>query len=197
MRRSWFAAALGTVILSHLLAQTAFALATEQKGNHPFSELNYTEWKGIMPLVNDPLRIYESWANGNEHLFYKGNTKQLSQALVHFAKVEVKNHVVVLRPGPGTAQSFDRTQFPCNWELHILGGIARTRATDDIEDLYWQKDPVLTVYIGGDIDLEKLEIPKGVTLRGAPGTTEAAMKNTDAQKKIAEFLGAWKKETAK
>ena len=96
--------------------------------------------------------------------------------------------MVVLRPGPAERRAFDKTLIPFNWELHVVGGIAKSRATDDIEDLEWQKDPVLTVYIGGDIDLDKLAIPEGVTLRAAAGISEEAKKNATTQKKIEEFV---------
>src|SRR5258707_15537908 len=108
MRRFCLVAAVVTAILGYLLAQKAFALASESKGNEPLSEKNYTKWLGIMPLVNDKSRVYESWANGNERLYYKGTTKELNVALAHFAKVEGEDHVVVLRPGPVVQDSFDR-----------------------------------------------------------------------------------------
>jgi hypothetical protein len=79
----------------------------------------------------------------------------------------------------------------------VIGGIARSRATDDIEDLEWQKDPVLTAYIGDDIDLDKLEIPDGVTLRAAPGQSEEAKKNEAALKKIEAFIEQRKSEAKK
>ena len=197
MRRLFFVAAIVTAIFGHLLAQKAFALKTDTKGNEPLSEQNYVEWKGIMPIVNDKARVYQVWVNGNEYFCYKGTTKELNVALAKFAKVEVKNHVVVLRPGPGEQRSFKKTPIPYDWELHVIGGDAGSEATDDIEDLEWQKDPVLTVYIGGDIDLDKIEIPKGVTLRAAPGMSEEANKNEAAQKKIEEFVEHRKKETKK
>jgi len=37
-------------------------------------------------------------------------------------------------------------------------------AVDDVEDLDWQKDPVLTIYLGDSIELKSLEFPEGVTL---------------------------------
>ena len=40
--------------------------------------------------------------------------------------------------------------------------------TLDKGDQVWNKDPRLTIYVGGDIDLAKLEIPKGVTLLDVP-----------------------------
>lgn len=189
MSRLYLLVVIVTAAFGQLAAQKAFALATDEIGNAPLSELNYTEWKGIMPLVNDKARVYQVWVNGNESFYYKGATKPLNVALATFAKVEVKNHVVVLRPGPVERRAIrDKTPISFNWELHVVGGLARSRATDDIEDLEWQKDPVLTIYIGGDIDLDKLEIPKGVTLRAAPGQNDEAKKDAAARKKIEEFV---------
>ena len=189
MRHLCLIAAIVTGIFGQLSAQKAFALATEEIGNEPLSEQNYVEWKGIMPIVNDKARVYQVWVNGNENFYFKGTIKPLNAALAAFAKVEVKNHVVVLRPGPVERRaSRDKTPIQFNWELHVIGGIAASRATDDIEDLEWQKDPVLTIYIGGDIDLDKLKIPKGVTLRAAPGQSDEAKKDDATQQTIAEFV---------
>ena len=100
MRRLCLIVAIVTTIFGQLSAQKVFALATDEIGNEPLSELNYTKWKGIMPIVNDKARVYQVWVNGNENFYFKGATKPLNAALATFAKVEVKNHVVVLRPGP-------------------------------------------------------------------------------------------------
>ncbi|MES2792311.1 MAG: hypothetical protein V4719_22025 [Planctomycetota bacterium] len=198
MRRIWFVIALVTMIAGQLFDQKAFALGIEEKGNGPLNEFNYTEWKGIVPIVNDTTRVYQVWVNGNEFLYYQGTTKQLNAALIKFAKVEVKNHVVALRPGPVEQRSFhDKTPIPFNWELHLIGGLTKSKATNDIEDLEWQKDPVLTVYIGGDIDLGKLEIPEGVTLRAAPGKNPEASINEAVGKKIKDFVERQKHETKK
>lgn len=197
MRRICVVATVVTVILGHLLTPKAFGMGTETWGNEPLNEKNYTEWKGIMPLVNDKARVYEIWVNGDERFLYKGNTKELNAALANFAKVEVKNHVVVLRAGPGVGHSFHNAEIPYNWELHVVGGIARMRANDNIEDLQWQKDPVLTIYVAGDIDLDQPEIPEKVTLRGAPDKNAEATQNAAGQKKIMEFLEVRKREAQK
>jgi len=176
--------------LALTLSQGVRAMGTETRGNGALSALNYTEWKGIMPLVNDRARVYEIWINGNEHLYYKGGAKELNVALANFAKVEVKNHVVVLRPGPAVRHGFDQTAYPYDWELHVIGGIARRFTNDNIEDLDRQKDPVLTVVIGGDIDLNKIEFPKGLTLRAAPANHEQPDSGVVTRKRIADFLEA-------
>ncbi|MBC7821289.1 MAG: hypothetical protein IAG10_30750 [Planctomycetaceae bacterium] len=196
MRRSGMIAVVVFGLVGLLLATKAFALAFSEEGNKPQSELNYAQWKGIMPVVNDKARVLLTWVNGNEYLCYKGTTKELNVALAHFAKVEVKNHVVALRPGPAERGKGEKA-ISYNWNLHVLGGISRRIATDDVEDLERQKDPVLTVYVGGDIDLDKLEIPEGVTLRAAPGQSEEAKKDENARKKIKAFIEHRKSEEKK
>lgn len=196
MRRSGVIAVVVFGLVGLLLATKAFALAFSEEGNAPQSEQNYVQWRGIMPVVNDKSRVLLSWVNGSEYLCYKGTTKELNVALAHFAKVEVKNHVVALRPGPSDRGKGEKA-IPYNWNLHIVGGISRTRATDDVEDLDWQKDPVLTVYVGGDIDLDKLEIPDGVALRAAPGQSDEAKKDEAAWKKIEAIIEHRKSEAKK
>jgi hypothetical protein len=168
MRRDLLWASAILAILSSLAARSALGLGTETIGNEPLHEANYTEWKGIMPVINDKARVYSNWVNGNEHFFYKGTTAELNAALAHFAKIEVKQHEVLLRSAPGLAHTFERKEIPHNWELHIHGGISKHLLTLDKGDEVWNKDPRLTIYVGGDIDLAKLEIPKGITLLDIP-----------------------------
>ena len=191
---------LATALLAAALAMPvdqALALATEEIGNEPLSELNYTDWPGIMPLVNDKHRVYSIWVNGNEWFYYQGKNEDINAALVHFVKMKVEHHVVALRPGPATVQSFEKKDFAYNWSLHAVGGIAQVRAVDDPDDLDWQRDPVLTIYIDDTIDLDKLDFPMGVTLRAAPATTDKGRENEAAAKRIADFLRARNGEGAK
>lgn len=188
MRRNCVVVAVVMAFLGHSVADRAWALATETIGNEPLNELNFPEWKGIMPVVNDKARVYSIWVNGNEHMFYKGTTKELNAALAHFAKIEMKEHLVVLRPGPGVRRSFDKKEFPYNWELHVIGGLAKRRATREKQDLYWFEDPVLTIQIDGNIDLENLEIPKSITVLDAPSDNDK--EHEAIQKNIAEFVKA-------
>ncbi len=185
------------LLVGPLWAIGALPMGTEERGNKPLNELNYTKWTGIMPLVNDKARVYQVWVNGNENLYYKGTTEQCNQALTAFAKVDVKNHVVVFRPAPVEQRAFDKTPIGYNWELHVINGIALSRATDDIEDLEWQRDPVLTVFVGGGIELKRIEIPKGLTLRAAPGKSDEAKRNEELNKSIQQFVNQRTTESKK
>jgi hypothetical protein len=79
--------------------------------------------------------------------------------------------------------------------MHLVGGLARRHATSNLHDLEWLKDPVLTVYVGGTIELEKIEIPTGVKVFAGNEKTEKQPKRDEAvMKKIAEFVNARARE---
>lgn len=181
MRRHFLFWMAATVAIGGLVPR-AFGLGEETIGNKPLNEANYTEWKGVMPVINDKARVYSNWVNGNEHFFYKGTTKELNAALAQFAKIEVKTHEVLLRPGPGITNTFGHKEVPHQWELHIMGGISKHVLTLDKGEEVWNKDPRLTIYIGGDIDLAKLEVPKGVTLLDIPNLSKRVAAGMNASK---------------
>jgi hypothetical protein len=162
-RRGWlWAVACGLVLAS---SGRAWALGEEQVGNDALNDANYTAWKGLIDVINDKNRVYYNWVNGNENFYFAGDTAKVNAALKAFAVADVTVKEVVLRPAPAETTTFDRSQkFPYNWHLQIFGGIAAHLTTREFGDQVWNKHPRLTVYVGGDIDLAKLEVPKGVTL---------------------------------
>jgi hypothetical protein len=167
------------VLLACVFAPAVLALAMETHGNAPMHEANYMAWKGIMPVINDKARIYSVWCNGQEQFYYKGGVKELNAALANFAKVEAKHHVVTLRAGPGTVKPFTGAAMSYDWSMQVLGGIAGGMAKNDPKDVVWQRWPVLTIQVTKDIDLSKLRVPRGVTLRVVPGGDAAARKQID------------------
>lgn len=149
------------------------ALATEEKGNGLLPAANYKDWKNIMPVINDKARVYSWWVNGNEKFFFKGGPKEMDAALAAFSKIEAKHHTVVLRTGTGTATTFDKKPIAYDWSLHVIGGIASTRATEDPKDLEWQRWPVLTLHVGDGKELGKIRLPKNVTVHVQGGDAAA------------------------
>ena len=152
-----------TVTLALLAVSIASGMGTERFDAAPLNELNYTAWPRVMPVVNDTHRVYQSWVNGNEHFYFAGDTAALNAALTNFANVKADRLTVVLRPGPGRVGSFnDRRSIACDWQLHLLGGISRTMAQDAAVGTTWDPCPTLTVYVGGAIKLDELDIPAGI-----------------------------------
>jgi hypothetical protein len=139
-------------------------LGEEHFGNRPLSEQNYTKWPGIVPLVNDPSRVYHVWVNGNEEFFYRGDPATLNNALKNLASVAEGPHEVVLRPGPGITHSFHGQEIRFDWKLHLVGGILRDLPTLDQGAKVWPKSPQITICVDGKLDLQRLQVPKGVTL---------------------------------
>jgi len=156
---------LSVIVLLACGASQGWALGTEDFGNGPLIELNYKDWPGIMPLVNDPSRVYHSWVNGSEHFYYRGDVAAVNNALTNLAGVAAGPHEVVLRPGPGITHSFNHGQeIRFDWMLHLMGGISRHETTLDQGTKVWPKSPRITIHVDGKLDLQSLQVPKGVTL---------------------------------
>ncbi|MBC7785802.1 MAG: HEAT repeat domain-containing protein [Burkholderiales bacterium] len=153
------------VVVLLLSSKPALAMGEEHFGNAPLSAMNYKDWPGAAALINDPSRVYHIWVNGNEHFYYKSDTATLNEALKKFAAIETAKHEVLLRPGPGSAGSFDgKKQTAFDWSLHIVGGIAGSMSKLDKGDNVWNASPMLTVYVTANIRLDELQIPSGVTV---------------------------------
>jgi hypothetical protein len=156
-------------ILALCLPGKAWALATEDFGNANASnaagnELNYKEWQGIVPLMNHSSRVYHWWCNGSEQFYYRGDTATLNDALQKFAAAKADVHEVLLQPGPGITHSFHARTIPYNWSLHVQGGISRHLTTLPDGNKIWSKFLTMAVCVGGDIALEKIRIPAGVSV---------------------------------
>ncbi|MCR9229800.1 MAG: HEAT repeat domain-containing protein [bacterium] len=152
----------GCLLLLSCLTGPVWALGMEDFGNKPLNAANFTDWPGIMPVVNDTHRVYHTWVNGNEHCYYRGDTKALNAALKRFAATPEKVHEVILLPGPAEIRSFRKEKsVTYNWSLHLVGGIAKAMLEKTQENGFWSKYPVLTVYVGETIRLDQLKIPAG------------------------------------
>jgi len=153
------------LFLSIVAGTEVFGLGEETFGNKPFHESNFGDWPNVMPVVNDTHRVYHSWVNGNENFYLRGNTDALNIALKNFGQVKAEKLTVILRPALGRVSSFNEEQkFFFNWQLHLLGGIAKHMSTRDQGNNVWDPNPEFIIYVGGDIVLDKIEIPENVDL---------------------------------
>jgi hypothetical protein len=184
-------ALLVTVLMATLLlgAAATRAAGMEDFGSAPLNGANYERWPGVMPTVNHPSRVYHWWVNGNEKFFYEGDTAALNDILRRFAEIGTERRVVVLRPGPGETKSFDQSKtVRFHWSLHLLGGIAGHLATLPQGEKVWSKHPVLSVFVDDAMDLDRLEVPKGVTL--VP-LAELKQANREALKSANQTVRGW------
>ena len=153
-------------LLAVVVSAPAHGFVTFQRGNEPLSPANYTDWPGIAEVINDESRIFHLWGNGNEKTFYRGDTTALARTLGAFATTAIEERLVILRPGRGAlAESEEKSTF-YDWELGLVGGISRFLLEGQDAELVWEKHPTLTVYVGGNLDLDAIAIPDGITLVG-------------------------------
>ena len=146
-----------------LTPQFCHALMFCVSGNEPQSAANYTDWPGLVDAVNDPSRVQLCWCNGDETLWYQGDTQALNRMLVEFSEAELTEHNVVLLPGDGPLNKTEGG-VSYDWMLHIVAGLARSRIErfqlENVQDVH----PTLTVYVTDRIDLAVLHVPESVTL---------------------------------
>ena len=164
-KRSIYAFFSTLILGACLITVNAWPMGQETFGNEPLSDLNYTDWPGIVPLINDENRVYSNWVNGNEYFYYRGDTEAFNQFLALFAALESPVHEVVFRPGPGRAKCFhnDRT-IPVGWQMHLVGGIVAQMIDYEGTADVWDMHPTLTVYLTekGRIQLDKVIVPEKV-----------------------------------
>src|SRR5437879_3558321 len=121
-----------------ILPTTALALGEEKFGNAPVGK--QPDWaEGVVDVVNLKSRVYSQWVNGNENFFYRGNAQAVNEALRQFALVKDDVCQVILLPGVGKTQSFDRKPIDFDWQLHVPSGIYRAVSK--------KTHAVLTVYV--------------------------------------------------
>jgi hypothetical protein len=147
------------------IATDCHALMYVVEGNEHQPEANYTRWSGLIDVVNLPSRQRLVWVNGNEHLYYQGDTDALNQALEEFAQISVKSHCVVLRPGPLTHKSESGPQKQFDWQLHVVDGIARAVVEHRKMQAVWDMDPVLTIYVSDRLSLDSIKFPEGIEVQ--------------------------------
>ena len=139
-----------------------WAMGTENFGNAPLQG-NFPDW--YMPVINHHSRVYYNDINGNQHFYYRGDTEVLNDVLKKFPKIKADAREVILLPGPGITSSFDKMDVPHDWNFHITGGLLGGMAMSKEFYNVWDNYPTIRIFVGGNISLEKIKIPKGVTLR--------------------------------
>lgn len=181
------ASLLATAVFS-VAVPAAFGMATEDVGNDPLLEVNYGQWQGtnIMPVINHTSRVYHTWVNGNEHFYYQGDGKALSDFLTKYAFVWVSPKEIVIRPGPGGTSTFQGNPVRYDWRLHLLTGLvaAHFEARPGSEIELGEINPTLTIFVGsGNFQLKDVHIPAGITLVGPDQLRErylTGLKSSDA-----------------
>ena len=124
------------LLLTFAVPSAAYALATESLGNAPIGAGWGFDSK-LLAVVNVHSRVYWYEVNGNPFFFFKGEAKELNEALQAFAKLDVEKKEIILIAGAGETKTLGGKPVAFDWIIHVpmglhFGGdsdVADTRAT--------------------------------------------------------------------
>ena len=120
------------------IPSVAMAVRFESFGNDPWAAV--PGWpQGLLEVVNLRSRVYFLGGDGPNICYYRGNAKDLQEALDKFARIKEGKCPLILLPGPAQTHSFNRQTIVFNWQLHLGVGGDRTRSRKEL--------PVLRVYV--------------------------------------------------
>jgi hypothetical protein len=126
--------------------QQALGLATEHFGNAPVSAGAFRTFTAdLLPVLNDPARVYWYEVNGDAYFYFKGDTDVLNAMLKRFA-AGGKGREVVLHAGPLERTNLGGTRpVEAGWYVHVPGGFAWPRYAD--RGLVTDTGPAIHIYL--------------------------------------------------
>jgi hypothetical protein len=177
-----------------LTVPAAHGLSWESWGNDPLPATAFSKWPAILPVVNHRSRVYHV-AGGiavGYQLYYRGDADALNAALRAFAKAGGQT-LVVIRPGPAEALSFDKKKVSYDWSVNLVSGPPTQRPfSKDYRYIGWDLWPTLTIRPGMNVELDKIEMPAGMTVLHSGDLLEHHRKRLKETDKHARLRAAMK-----
>src|SRR5262249_35546717 len=114
-------------------AERACALATENVGNEPIAN-GFGFSTELLAAVNVSCRVYWFEVNSNPYFYFRGNGRELNDALRRFAAIPAEKREIILLPGPAeTSTLTGAKRIAYDWSLHVPMGL-RFDADSEISD---------------------------------------------------------------
>ncbi|MEM9251872.1 MAG: hypothetical protein AAGB29_05940 [Planctomycetota bacterium] len=165
--------------LAAWLALSLTASAMALGSDHPDGDITpQPAWpEGMAEVVNAGDRVHGFWVNATDVFFFAGDTDRLNAFLAGFDAIETIDLTVTLHPGRLEARSpwdKDEPAKPADWRLVMESW---GRPTPETVQALNGGDPApwamqLDVYLGGEIDLDRLVVPERMTVKSG-GEIEA------------------------
>ena len=166
MKRSLFA--LSVFLFALLLCCAAFPWASEHPAGVPIGQ--HPEWPaGLADLVNAAGRVYGYWVNANDWFFYEGDTGDFTAFLKKYSALKGTPLMLVLHSGKGkTGRLGDEEEnIQYDWEVKVLCRGWHLEAPADPTSGKSGYVVILEVWLGGNVSLEKLNVPPNLTVKTA------------------------------
>jgi hypothetical protein len=138
----------------------ALALGSDHPKGQPVG--GTSEWpEGLKELVNIDARVDGYFVNSDDVFYFRGDAKAFTKFLEEYAKIKDTPLRLVLHPGRGmsTKPWTDSKAEPIDWSLVTQNRAWREIAETGKKPVKKGYDITVHLYLGGNIDLEKLEAP--------------------------------------
>ncbi len=131
---------------------------------------------GVNELINNTNRVHGFFVNAEDRFFFAGDSSDCALFLKQYAALKgIAGHRLIIHPEKGVAKSpWDEGDgTPCDWMLDVAPASWRERHADQIFQDKNGSPPKegnkeylveLHVWTKGNVDITKVEIPKGVTV---------------------------------
>ena len=167
------------------VSSPVWASGSENFGNAPLREGPYLDWKGIMPVINHPARVYSNEVNGNENFYFKVSPDEINELIRLFSETRMRDHELWIKAGTKYVKSFHGDRFNYNVNLHVLAGIAlgHTRR-DEKPNTY---EPTLTVFVDPSADQafwKQITLPDNIILSNEVANCPLKGKATKPKRKV-------------
>jgi hypothetical protein len=119
---------------------------------------------GILGLSWHESRVYSIWVNGNENLYFNASPSEINDLIRLFSEERMRDHMLYLRVGTPSVQSFKGNTIPYNVNLHVLEGMALGHYQENGGPETYE--PTLTVYVKPTASafLKQMELPDNIIL---------------------------------
>jgi len=129
----------------------------------------------LKALVNTDNRVHGFFVNGEDILFFRGNTAKLNEFLTKYSKLQNVKHQVVLHPGELDVRSpWDKVPRDIQGDWRVYAG-----------SRLGKKEPFavrVEIWLGGQVKLEELRVPANITVSSGGEIEAFVEKHKQAQK---------------
>ncbi len=164
-------------LLALLGCAPVFGLAVEHPPGYPVSQ--HPDWPaGLADLLNRGGRVYGYAPFVGEFFFYAGDTEEFNEFIEQYAALKGTPMKLLLHPGQGKTRTLgnyaggeDRT-IPFDWELKVLYRGWHSEAPPDPTTTKPGYVVTVEAWLGGDLELEKLNVPLSLKVKSGEKNEE-------------------------
>ena len=159
----------------------------------PVKEVCRQPWwpRGIERVLLSRDRVYSVWCNADEQFWFRSDLDGLNLLLLQFTTADLPVPTVTIRAGAPVCRGWGDGAYRYNVHLHLPDKHAYDTYGND--ELY-PKHARMDVYVDDAMakELDRLEVPEGICIRGVDDMAEGIADALTSSKKYTRYMAAQK-----